>query len=442
MSDSPRKIAVNILINIEKKSSFVNVELNKMRKLPSLSNLDKRFISEIVSGVIKHKITIDYIIDKYSKIKSKKMSPFVLSVLQTGVYQIVYMDKVPKSAAVNESVKLVKKSPAHGLSGITNAVLRSVNEDEIDHITGNDAEYLSIKYSYPLWLSKRWVNEFGYEFAEKIMISLDEKSDLFIRRSLGCSEKELISELKKDSVECSPFIPEGFSDYRFSYVITNVSDLTSLSAYKKNMFYIQDPSASLAAYALNPTEGECIIDLCAAPGGKSIFAAELMNNIGKVISCDIYDQKIKMIRENADKYGLKIIKPTLNDALVYNEKFENTADKIICDVPCSGFGIIKKKPDIKYSRSESDIYSLSEMGLKILLSADKYLKPGGIIVFSTCTIEKEENENVVNEFLKIHSNYSLIPFGDAQKAMYTFYPCNTGTDGFFICKLKKDEIYR
>lgn len=437
MTDSPRKKAVTILMNVDKNDAYVNIEMNKLRSQNLYKSIDIRFIGQIVNGVIKNKIAIDYLISKYSKVRLNKISPFVLAVLRSGIYQIVYMDKVPDSAAVYESVKLIKKSSVSRLSSYVNAVLRAVNGSDLEKLDLTTPDGLSVFYSFPLWLVNRWIESFGIDFTKELLASLNKKPGLFVRRSVSVSSVEFEESLVSDGVayECVKF---SFApDFNYCYNLGNIGDLKALSSYENSFFYIQDPAAAFAAFVLSPQKGETVIDMCAAPGGKSLFAAELMGNEGCVLSCDIYEHKLELIKSNCLKYGIDIIKPMLCDATVYNSNFEKLADKVLCDVPCSGFGIISKKPDIKYARKECDISALSELSIKILDNASKYVKIGGTLVFSTCTFEAAENEKVVEQFLSKHSEYSPFPF-DGEEFYKTFYPNVHNTDGFFVCRLKRN----
>ncbi len=441
MAINLRKTAANMLLNIEKNGAYINIEMNKLRKEALCSEKDVRLIGEIVNGVIKRKITLDHIISLHSSTKLKKIAPYVLNVLRVGVYQLIFMDKIPPNAAVDECVKVIKKSSVSRLSGYVNAVLRAISKEDYTNLPENTADDLSVKYSYPLWLVKRWENEFGFEFTKELLKSLNKKSPLYIRcNTLVNSVEEFKNKLDLAGVDYTQVRFDDFKDYNYSFRLDSIKDISLVPGFNEGSFYVQDPAASLAAYLLEPKKDSFIIDLCAAPGGKSLFLADLISNNGKIISCDIFEHKLKLISENALKCGATSVTPTLNDATILNHKWVNKADYVLCDVPCSGFGIIRKKPDIKYARKEEDIKALSSLSLAILENGAKYLKNEGVLVFSTCTIEREENEDVVNKFLENHKEFSLYPFGDNDKysdGFYTSYPSITDTDGFFICRLKK-----
>ncbi len=439
MSVSLRKTAANILLNIEKNGAYINAQMNKLRASGLHDARDIRLIGEIVNGVIKYKISLDYVISLHSSVKIKKIAPYVLNVLRIGVYQLLYMDKIPQSAAVDECVKIIKKSSVSRLSGYVNAVLRKVSRADLEKLPDDKYETMSVKYSYPVWLVKRWSEQFGDNFAAELMDSLNKKSPLCIRRSArGASADEFLSELKSAELDAETVKFSDFPEFDYCYRINDAKDILSIPGFDEGAFYIQDPTAALAAYLVGARCGDRVIDLCAAPGGKSLFMAELMGDEGEIIACDIYEHKLKLISENACKFGLEAIKPTLNDASVLREEWINTADCVLCDVPCSGFGIIRKKPDIKYSRCVEDIAKLSALSLSILSNAASYVKAGGTLLFSTCTIEREENEAVVSAFLSEHKGFDIVPIGGSP--YYTSYPNITDTDGFFICKMIKNGV--
>ncbi len=440
MAENPRKKAVKMLLDIEKNHSYVNIEMNNLRKQSVFSPVDVRFIGELVNGVIKRKITLDYVISKYSSTKLNKISPFVLAVLRTGIYQILYMDKVPASAAVNESVKIIKNSSVSRLSGYVNAVLRCVTGEEIKNLDLSDENNISVLHSMPLWIVRRWISTFGRDFAINLISSMNEKANVIIRRNPKVSSETLAETLRNEGINVSMFKLPDFPDFDYCFEIESMDDLiTNTDSFKNGDFYIQDPAAALVSYILSPEPDDKIIDMCSAPGGKSIFASELMSNSGEIIAFDIYEHKLQLINDNIRRLSIKNIKAMLQDATQFNVKYENYADKIICDVPCSGLGIMRKKPDIRYSRNEEDISALSMLSLSILENASKYLVNGGTLVFSTCTIEPEENENTINEFLNKHREFKPFPFSKNGEYYKTFYPHIDKTDGFFVCRLKKAE---
>ncbi len=440
MAVNPRNTALKILYDIENNLSYLNIKLKASLDNDELSSMDKRFITELVHGVIKMKINLDYIISKHSKLKLKKLSPWVINILRMGIYQIYYMDKVPSSAAVNESVKLAKKYANKGAVGFVNGILRAVSKCEEIVYPDDEIQYLSKKYSFPEWIVKRWINEFGFEFANNLLEHSNSRPNVYFRANLLKTDTLSLKNLLEDEgVMCSVYSNEKLSGIDYCLVPEKTGNISSLKSYKSGLFYVQDVGATQIVEVLSPKPGETIIDMCAAPGGKTTHIAEKMKNDGKVYAFDVYDHKIKLIRDNAKRLGIDIIDASIGDGTVYDEKLSKVADRVLVDAPCSGLGIISRKPDIKYLRSEEDISKLSKLSLDILNNAAKYVKTGGTLVFSTCTIEKEENEDVVNEFLKLNSDFSLDPIKEYSKdntGYITLYPSKLN-DGFFICRFKR-----
>lgn len=414
-----REIAMKVLYEIEYEGAYSNMALKKALRNGEISHRDKAFITHLVYGVTDKKLTLDYIISKFSKIKLKKISKYILIILRMGVYQIKFMDKVPESAAVNECVKLARRY-GHGASaGFVNGMLRNIVRSDIEY-PKDKIEYMSVKYSVPLWLCKKWINDFGFEFTNELLKSFEQSAKICVRpNTLKITEQELSDKLNdegnKAEVKNNLVYIEGF-------------DIGNDELYKKGYYTVQDEAAYTAGKVLAPKVGETVIDMCAAPGGKTTHLAEIMCNKGEIFAFDIHEHKIAIIQKNAERLGISIIKTEISDGSVFNKKYAEKADKILCDVPCSGLGIIRRKPEIKWNRNEDDdFHSLQE---QILLNASKYLKKGGELVYSTCTINKEENEEVTSGFLKENSNFEKL----YEK---TFYPHIDNTDGFYICKIKR-----
>lgn len=417
---SARETALLILYKTEFEGAYPNLELKT--GLPSqMEQRDKSFVTALVYGVISKRLTLDYIIEQHSKIKLKKLSKYIHLILRMGLYQIFFMDKIPQSAAVNESVKLARRY-GHGASaGFVNGLLRNAAKSEIKY-PKDRLEYLSVKYSFPIWLCEKWVSDFGYKFTEEMLIAFDKEPELILRpNTLKTTVKDLAQELNKRGIELK--IEENA-------IYCHNLNVGADDLYKNGMYTVQDKAAMTAAEVLMPNEGETVIDMCAAPGGKTTHMAEMMQNKGKILAFDIHEHKIKLIEENAKRLGIDIITAKVCDAFEFNSELEGIADKILCDVPCSGLGIIRRKPDIKWHRSCDDNFSQIQYG--ILNNASKYLKNKGQILYSTCTIEREENEEVIQKFLDENKDFTKI----YEK---TFYPHIDGTDGFYICKLEKND---
>lgn len=441
--DFPRKLALEALYKIDKEEAYSNIVLdellNKNRNV--LSNKDINFISELVYGVTTWKLTLDTIIQKYSKIKIKKISPWVINILRMGAYQIVFLDKVPKSAAVNESVNLCKKYGGKSV-GFVNAILRKVEKSDYLELfeIKNDIEKISKTTSMPEWIVKELNNEFNAEKVNEICKNSNLKPKITIRvNNLKTTKNELKKNLKSKEIEVEDGILEDF------LYLKNVKNITNLDEYKKGLFTMQDESAGLTALVLNPKEGESILDCCSAPGGKTTYIAELMNNKGNVIAWDLYKHRLDKVQENSKRLGIDIIKIEENDATVLKEEYIEKFDKILIDAPCLGLGVIKRKPDIKWQRKFEDIEEISKIQEKILNTCSKYLKKGGILVYSTCSIIQSENDKIVENFLKSESfeleeinnvNIENLKNKITKKGIIKLYP-SENMDGFFISKLIK-----
>lgn len=440
-----REIGLKILMDIELKGSFSNYAIRKYLK-GGMDVKDENLIRELVYGVMDNRLYIDHIISRLSKVKIKKIQPAILEILRMGVYQIAFMDKIPDRAAVNEAVNLSKKFGHEGAAGFVNGVLRnfSRNKETLMIVEEkNPIAYLSIKYSHPKWMVERWVDEYGYEFTEKLCKENNSKPRLNIRvNNLKTNREQLINSLSD----------YGYRVYKTKYakdgiIIDNPVRITEVEEFKLGHFIIQDESSMLVSQIANPKEGNLVLDLCSAPGGKSTHMGELMGNKGRIISRDIYAHKLDLVKENSDRLGIDIMEIEMFNALDLDNSMVGKVDYCILDAPCSGLGIIRRKPDIKWNRKEEDIKELKEIQINILNIAKHYVKPGGIIIYSTCTIGREENLDVVNRFLKDNKEFRLSGFEDlvdSKENMDTvkdgyiqLFPHIHGTDGFFIARIQK-----
>lgn len=438
-----REIAMEILVDINKNGAYssksIDRHLNK-----SISLQDENLIRELVYGVLENKIYIDYIISKASKIRIKKIHYQIIEILRTAVYQIVFMDKIPDSAAVNEAVNLAKKFGHKGTIGYVNGVLRTIVRDKENFTTidiKDKAKYLSTKYSHQEYMIKRWIKEFGEEFTENLCISNNEKPLLNIRvNTLKITKEVLLNRLK--AMDYDVLEAKYAKD---CLIIKNPFRITGTEEFKKGYFTIQDESSILVGQIANPKEDSLILDLCAAPGGKSTHLAQLLNNRGKIISRDIYDHKIQLIRDNIKRLGVKNIEVEIFDALKLDKNLISKVDYCLVDAPCSGLGLIRRKPEIKMNKSEDDIYNLRKLQKQIINIAKQYVKIGGILLYSTCTIEPEENILLIREFLAENTNFKLVNIEDQfnckenldtlREGYIQLYPNIHGTDGFFISKM-------
>ncbi len=430
MIDKTREIALKILYKIDKEKAYSNIALNEEIKenRKKLEEKDIGLISEIVYGVTTWRLTIDEIIKKYSKIKIKKISPWILNILRMGIYQIIFLDKIPKSAAVNESVNLAKRYGHSSSSNFVNAILRKVEKSDYKEFfqIDDNIEKISKTTSMPIWIIEELLKNNNIETVEQICKNSNLKPKITIRiNNLKTNKKEIEQKLKGKNIEYKE------TEYEDFLIFEKIKNVENLDLFKEGLFTIQDISAGQTAKILNPQKGEYILDACAAPGGKTTYMAEIMENEGQILAWDIYEHRTKLIEENAKRLGIEIIKTEVKDASIYNEKLKEKFDKILLDVPCLGIGVIKRKPDIKWQRNIEDIKEITNIQVKILENCSRYLKKGGELVYSTCSILKQENENTIFNFLKENDTFDIV-----ENSMTNILPDNE-KDGFFICKLKK-----
>lgn len=415
-----RECAMKVICEIEYDGAYSNLALKKALE-GDFSPRDRALVTALVYGVTDKRITLDYIIGKYSKLKLKKISKYILTILRMGIYQLKFMDKIPESAAVNESVKLARRY-GHGASaGFVNGVLRNAAANEVDY-PSDMTDNLSVMYSFPVDLCEKWIGDFGYEFTRDLLEAFSKPAELTLRPNvLKTTAAELAAKLAENGVN---------AEITEDYIVADGFSVAHDKLYEDGFYTVQDAAAMAASKILSPKAGETVIDMCAAPGGKTTHMAEIMQNKGKILAFDVHEHKIKLIRKNAARLGITIIDAKCGDGVVYSEEYKQTADKILCDVPCSGLGIIRRKPEIKYNRENTA--DLPEIQRKIIDNGAKYLKTGGELLYSTCTIERTENEGVTGGFLKDNPDFEKL----YEK---TFYPHTDNTDGFYICKMKRNK---
>ncbi len=447
MTKNIREQIVNLLLEIERDKSYAQLALKN--ELKDVQGPDKGFMTEVVYGTLKYQIQLDYIIDQFSKTPVRKMKPLIRQIFRMSVYQLMHLDKVPASAVINEAVKIAKKRKFMALSGFVNGVLRTIDRERANiKYPSKEKEplhYFSVMYSLPEWMIATWLKAYDAEKVEGICKALNERAQVCIRvNTLKASKEEVVKCLQEEGVTVLPgeFLEEAM-------YLKNVDNIQNMSSFKKGLWTVQDESAMLVGKVIAPQSGERILDLCSAPGGKSIHMAELMKNEGEIISCDIHPHKLELIAKNAERMGATIIKPTLQDGTVCNEDFIGKFDRVLVDAPCSGLGIMKRKPDIRYNKEMTDIEDIAQIQRAILTQAVKYLKPEGTLVYSTCTISKVENEEMVDFMtkelgLELNEIVDTIP-NKLQKevrqgSMIQILPQLAGTDGFFIAGLKKRSI--
>lgn len=445
MVDKTRELALKILYKIDKEQAYSNIALDEVIKQnrKNLTQKDIGLISEITYGVTTWRLTLDEIIKKYSKIRLKKISPWILNILRMGIYQIVFLDKIPKSAAVNESVNLAKKYGHTSSSNFVNAILRKVEKNDYEEFfeIEDDIERISKTTSMPEWIIKELMKNRSIEEVSEICKNSNIKSKITIRvNNLKIDKNKLEEQFKERNIEYEETKSQDF------LVVEKLKNIENLDLFKNGFFTIQDVSAGLTAIVLNPQSGENILDACSAPGGKTTYMAELMKNKGKIEAWDIHEHRTKLVEQNAKRLGINIIETKVNDATIFNENYKEKFDKILLDVPCLGIGVIKRKPDIKWQRKPEDVIEITKIQEKILENCSKYLKNNGEIVYSTCSILKEENEDVINKFLQKNKEFTIQKFYEKEKEIinenidksgFINISTNKNNDGFFICKLHK-----
>ena len=432
-----RDIAVSAITAFRKRNAWSDGYLRNQIRANELSKRDAALATEITNGVLQNMLLLNYYIGYFSSVKFNKISPGILDILQVAVYQILFLDKVPDSAAVNDAVSRAKRNNPRA-AGFVNAITRkiSVSKDNLPEIKGNVEEIFSVKYSHPLWIVQKFIDTYGESEAEKILASYNEKSEAVVRvNTLETTEESLC---KREFSSGLSFEKGIISD---SLRVNFSGNIEKENAFSEGLFYIQDTASQIAARTLNPKKGAKVLDVCSAPGGKSFLMAQLMENEGEIISCDIHKHKLEIIASGAKKLGIKIIDAILADATEFRPEFDNCFDFVLADVPCSGLGIIRKKPDIRY-KSATEISDLPKIQLEILKNAAKYVKAGGALLYSTCTVIPQENSDVVKAFLSENSmfyeekEYFDIPKIENEFGI-TLLPHISGTDGFYMCKLRR-----
>lgn len=447
MDVNTRELALNILLEINRDGEHSHIAVgNTLAKYQFLPKSDRAFITRLCEGTVEYRMQLDYIIDWVSSVKVRKMKPVIREILRLSVYQLKYMDNVPDRAVVNEAVKLAQRKGFHNLKNFVNGVLRNVAR-RMDEITYPDRKrdpsgYLSIRYSIPEALVKRWCEEFGESICEQIISSFLNQRPATVRLCrTGHDPEQTLQELKDQGVEVkkAPYAVDAYEISRYDY-------LGGLKAFREGKIQVQDVSSMLVAQVAAPVPGMQVLDVCAAPGGKSLHVADLMNGQGMVEARDLTEYKVNLIRDNIERLGLVNIWARVRDAsLIYEEDMER-ADLVLADVPCSGYGVIGKKPDIKYRSNQEQQMSLLELQREILKAAASYVKKGGVLVYSTCTIGKAENLDQVLWFTG-HFPFqleSLNPYLSPELRTETtaqgylqLLPGIHACDGFFLARLRK-----
>ena len=426
--DINRKTAYLVLVDVESRKAYSNFAINHQVVInkPNAQN----FVRELVYGVLEHKLTLDYYIDQLARDGVKSLRTPELTILRMGIYQLGYMNSVPEYAAVNESVLLARRY-CRGKHGLINGVLRGYLNNRIrltlPDRSEDEVRYLSVKYSYAPWIVQLWLEHYSVDFVEALLAAGNERPPMTVRLNwLKVMKSDLMDKLKEKGYEAE----EG----RLCQNAVNVkgSGLLDTELYKLGWFTPQDESSMMVAQKLDPQHGELIMDVCAAPGGKTTAIAERMNNTGKIIASDIYRRKLDLIDKEAKRLGITNIHTRSWDATRVDSSMLQKADRVLVDVPCSGLGVVRRKPEIKYKEYTIEMELLPKKQLAILSASSSYVKPGGLLVYSTCTINPAENERVTEMFLKKNPSFKKV-----ERTL--LLPSINQTDGFFICVMKKDD---
>lgn len=433
----PRLTVVKMLMKMESSEAYSNLLLDHAFNEAELSDRDKAFAAALFYGVLERRLTLDHVIRTNSKIAFEKLDKAAVQILRTGLYQLLYMPSVPESAAVNESVKMCKKLKCFSAQGFVNGMLRSFirSGKKISYLGISPEKRLSVEYSCPEWLTEKFISEYGMDFAVRALKASVGKPPVYARVNiLRTTTDKVIAELAKHRIKAAPY-PGLVNCIR----LEKAGDIEKCAPFRQGLFHVQDISSQLCCLTLRPVVNETVLDVCAAPGGKSFTLAELMGNNGKLYSMDLHDMRVGLIEDGAARLGIKIITAMQNDASKFNGALPQ-ADRVLCDVPCSGFGVIRRKPEIKYKPPE-EFAGLPEIQYQILETSARYVKSGGTLVYSTCTLSRAENDDVADRFAAAHLEFMPIvqpvPLSAPGDYKRTYCPDENGGDGFFTASFRR-----
>ncbi|MCB8813998.1 16S rRNA (cytosine(967)-C(5))-methyltransferase RsmB [Desulfosporosinus shakirovi] len=448
IKETARGMAVQMLTRVEVEGAYANLLLQK--NIPRLTDSrDRQFVTLLVNGTLKNRLTLDYALRRHLSKPMSSLPHEVRAILRIGAFQVLYVDKVPPAAAINESVELAKEFPK--FTGLVNVVLRKVMEKGWD-IPWPDSKrepvrYLSVRYSHPEWMIQRWLKRWGIEETEALCKANNEPAQTWIRtNTLKISREGLSKRFSEEgiTVELGQRVPESLK-------IQDFGALGQLGSFQEGLFTVQDESSQLVAHVLDPKPGQFVLDACSAPGGKSTHLAQLMQNEGEILAFDIHDHKLELIEQLARKLGITIIHPQLGDAQDLPGIRLGSQDRVLVDVPCSGLGVLRRRADLRWQKGEQGLMELPSLQFAILERAASCVKEGGILVYSTCTTEPEENFELVKKFRSVHPEFEPVDLVDtlpytledsrdikqAGKGMLQILPHRHGMDGFFLAKFRR-----
>ena len=439
-----REAAFEVLHRVETDASYSNLTLDKVQKENNLQGRDASFCTALVYGVLERQLTLDYIIRQYSSVRLKKIETKALIILRMGVYQLLYMDSVHAGAAVNESVNLAKKLKLHKASGFINGLLRSFVRADLSYKLpdkSNKLSYPSVKYSCPEDIVKLWLSSYPEKLVEEMLSSFMGRPDLTVRvNTLKVTADELMAQLSDLGVKA-----EASLYSKNALTLSSTGSVEALKPFKEGKMYVQDISSVICSELVNPKQGEKVADVCAAPGSKSFSMALLANDEAEVSSFDLYPHKVELIKNSAKRLGLESITANVRDALAESKELYGKFDTVLCDAPCSGLGVIGRKPEIRYKAIE-DINALAPLQYEILNNTANLVKCGGRLFYSTCTLNQAENKEVADRFLSEHPDFEALPLKipegikrgiEESENQLTLFPHINKTDGFFISAFKK-----
>ncbi len=438
-----REVSLLALNDCQRQGGWSDAILKKRLASAGLDGRDSALATQLCFGVLQNRLLLDHYLSHFSNLPLKRMEGKVIEALRLGAYQILFLDRIPHSAAVDTAVELTRrhcKNPR--AAGMVNGILRSLERSagDLPAIPRTDtASYLSILYSEPEWLVREFLTVLGSEETAELLSANNSQAPITAMVNITkTTEEELVRSLESEGVQARPH--PWLED---CLTLHKTGDLERLTAFREGLFYIQDPASRLAVEALEPRADMRVLDCCAAPGGKSFAAAIRMAGRGEVIACDLHPHKKKLIQAGADRLGLANIIPMMADGKVFRPEWEGAFDRVLVDAPCSGLGVIRKKPDIRY-KDPAPLAGLPEVQRAILDNAARYVRPNGVLVYSTCTLLRRENEGVALSFLADRPDFKAEPFslpeavGEAREGWIALWPHRQGTDGFFICKLRKE----
>lgn len=438
-----REVALKIINDIFHNNAYANIALAREINRQKLSDQDRRFITELVYGTVKARATLDWMISHYINRPLDKIAPVILNILRMGMYQMFFLSKIPVSAACNQAVELTKKYGHTGTVKFVNAVLRNAGRTPEKIVypdkQRNMTQFLALTYFHPEWMVARWLKRLGAEATEELCKINNLTPPLCLRtNTLKNTREELLAILESEGVVAEPsrWTAEGIVCHSFPA-------LSTLKSLREGLFQVQDESSMLVAHVLDPQPGEFVIDACGAPGGKSTHIGALMKNKGRIVSTDIHEHKLAITRENAERLGISTIETQALDATTIGSKYPDQADRVLVDAPCSGLGVLRRKADSRWRKEKSMLQELPKLQSAILHSAADCVKVGGVLVYSTCTTEPEENQEVVEHFLQERQNFKLqntgsfLPVSGHDADMVQLWPHVDHVDGFFIARLMR-----